>query len=105
MKTVNMHEAKTHLSRLVEAAVAGEPFIIAKAGKPMVKVSPIEEPLRKPRRMGFMVGEGGPIPKDFFSPELDKEIEDLFLAEDPLLEDPPLNDALDAWANAQKKPE
>ncbi len=85
MKTVNMHEAKTHLSKLVAEAVAGEPFLIAKAGKPLVKVSPVEEPAKKPRRLGFMVGEGGPIPDDFFSPELDKEIEDLFYSEDPLL--------------------
>ena len=39
METVNIHEAKTHLSRLVEKAAKGEPFIIAKAGKPMVKVA------------------------------------------------------------------
>ncbi|MCY4531763.1 MAG: type II toxin-antitoxin system prevent-host-death family antitoxin, partial [Gammaproteobacteria bacterium] len=38
MEKVNMHQAKTHLSRLVEKAVQGEPFIIAKAGKPLVKV-------------------------------------------------------------------
>ncbi len=43
MRTVNIHEAKTHLSRLVEAAAKGEAFIIAKAGKPLVKVVPIEE--------------------------------------------------------------
>ncbi len=85
MKTVNMHEAKTHLSKLVAEAVAGEPFLIAKAGKPLVKVSPVEVPVKKPRRLGFMVGMGGPIPEDLFSPELDKEIEDLFYAEDPLL--------------------
>lgn len=42
MKTVNMHEAKTNLSRLVEAAVNGEPFIIARAGKPLVKVAVLE---------------------------------------------------------------
>ena len=34
MRTVNMHEAKTHLSRLVKAAADGEPFVIARAGKP-----------------------------------------------------------------------
>lgn len=38
MRTVNIHEAKTHLSRLVDQAVKGEPFVIAKAGKPLVKV-------------------------------------------------------------------
>jgi prevent-host-death family protein len=37
MRTVNIHEAKTHLSRLVARAAQGEPFIIAKAGKPLVK--------------------------------------------------------------------
>ena len=39
MRTVNIHDAKTHLSRLVEQAAKGEPFIIAKAGRPMVKVT------------------------------------------------------------------
>ncbi|MEI7997816.1 MAG: type II toxin-antitoxin system prevent-host-death family antitoxin, partial [Methylococcaceae bacterium] len=38
MQTVNIHEAKTHLSRLIEQAVKGERFIIAKAGKPLLKV-------------------------------------------------------------------
>ncbi|HRO15405.1 MAG TPA: type II toxin-antitoxin system prevent-host-death family antitoxin [Paracoccus sp. (in: a-proteobacteria)] len=62
MKTVNMHEAKTNLSRLVEAAVGGEPFIIARAGKPLVKVVQVEaEP---PRRIGFMDGQFD-IPDDF----------------------------------------
>ena len=56
MKTVNIHEAKTHLSKLIDAAAKGEPFIIAKAGKPMVKVMPIDAP-EAPRRLGFMRGE------------------------------------------------
>lgn len=43
MQTINIHEAKTHLSRLVEDAASGNPFIIAKAGKPMVKVIPLSE--------------------------------------------------------------
>ncbi|MGA8160291.1 MAG: type II toxin-antitoxin system prevent-host-death family antitoxin, partial [Acidobacteriaceae bacterium] len=38
LRTINIHEAKTHLSRLIEEAVQGEPFVIAKAGKPVVKV-------------------------------------------------------------------
>ena len=46
MKTVNIHDAKTHLSKLIDAAAKGEPFIIAKAGKPMVKVVPIDAPRR-----------------------------------------------------------
>ncbi|HEY0121491.1 MAG TPA: type II toxin-antitoxin system prevent-host-death family antitoxin, partial [Rhizobium sp.] len=55
METVNIHEAKTHLSRLIEKAAKGEAFIIAKAGKPMVKVVPIEEAeIPKKRRIGFM---------------------------------------------------
>ena len=101
MKTVNMHEAKTHLSKLVAGAVAGEPFVIARAGKPLVKVSPVEELVKQPRRLGFMVGLGGPVPEDFFSPELDKEIENLFRAEDPLL-----TETFECLAKAQQeKPE
>lgn len=58
MRTVNMHEAKTHLSRLVEQAAKGEPFIIARAGKPLVKVVPIgEAPKPAPRRLGFLAGQ------------------------------------------------
>ena len=44
MRVVNMHEAKTHLSRLVQAAAQGEPFIIARAGTPMVKVVAVDAP-------------------------------------------------------------
>lgn len=43
MKIVNMHEAKTKLSRLIEAAVHGEPFVIARAGKPAVKVMQVDQ--------------------------------------------------------------
>ena len=63
MRTVNMHEAKTHLSRLVDRAAKGEPFIIAKAGKPLVKVSAIDAPA-EPRRIGFLQGEID-VPDDF----------------------------------------
>jgi prevent-host-death family protein len=59
-----MHEAKTHLSRLVEKAAKGEPFIIAKAGKPMVKVVPMEEK-RTPQRSGFLAHEPMVIPENF----------------------------------------
>jgi prevent-host-death family protein len=75
MKTVNMHEAKTHLSRLVEAAAKGEPFIIAKAGKPLVKVVPVDAPAA-PRRLGFMAGEFT-TPDDFDTMD-QAEIERLF---------------------------
>lgn len=63
MKTVNIHEAKTQLSKLVEQAAKGEPFVIAKAGKPMVKVLPLGAPA-KLRRLGFMAGEIA-VPDDF----------------------------------------
>ena len=54
MLTVNIHEAKTHLSRLVERAAKGEPFVIAKAGKPLVKVTALDTPTaRQVRRLGF----------------------------------------------------
>ena len=43
MRQVNMHEAKTHLSRLVEEAAAGEPFGICKAGRPMVRVTRLDD--------------------------------------------------------------
>ena len=63
MKTVNIHEAKTQLSRLVERAARGEAFVIAKAGKPLVKVMAIDAPV-KPQRLGFMKGEIE-VPEDF----------------------------------------
>ena len=65
MKTVNIHEAKTHLSKLVEGASKGEPFIIAKAGKPMVKVIALSAPSgAEVRRLGFMAGQIT-VPNDF----------------------------------------
>ena len=65
MKIVNMHEAKTHLSRLVEEAARGEPFIIAKAGRPVVKVVAIAaESESARRRVGFLAGQLK-IPDDF----------------------------------------
>jgi prevent-host-death family protein len=65
MLTVNIHEAKTHLSRLIEAAAKGESFIIAKAGKPMVKVVPLDTPTASQvQRLGFMADEIE-VPDDF----------------------------------------
>lgn len=65
MRSLNIHDAKTHLSRLVDRAAQGEAFIIAKAGKPMVKVVPLDEPVAAPRqRLGFMQGEIR-VPDDF----------------------------------------
>ena len=57
MKSVNIHEAKTHLSRLIEGAVLGESFVIAKAGKPLVKVTPLGDPPGPIERLGFLAGE------------------------------------------------
>ncbi len=65
MRTVNLHEAKTHLSRLVQAAADGEPFIITRAGKPLVKVVAVEAP--DPGtvcRIGFLAGRIS-VPPDF----------------------------------------
>ena len=77
MRTVNIHEAKTHLSRLVEQAAKGEEFIIAKAGKPLVKVVPLgASDAAGPRRIGFMEGEFQ-VPDDFDTMGTDK-IESLF---------------------------
>jgi prevent-host-death family protein len=67
MQTVNIHEAKTQLSRLIEQAVQGESFIIAKAGKPLVKVTRLDAPsARQVRRLGFMPGQIK-VPDDFDS--------------------------------------
>lgn len=61
---VNIHEAKTHLSRLLEQAMAGEEVILAKAGKPCARLVPISEqkPVRKPGRLK------GKVDHDFFEP-------------------------------------
>lgn len=58
MELINIHKAKTHLSQLVEKAARGEAFVIAKAGKPLVKVVPLGDPPPRPanKRLGFMVG-------------------------------------------------
>lgn len=65
MRIVNIHDAKTHLSRLIELAAKGEPFVIAKAGKPLVKVTSLSAPAAgQIRRLGFMAGEIT-VPDDF----------------------------------------
>lgn len=77
MQTVNIHEAKTHLSRLVEEAARGESFIIAKAGRPMVKVVAVAAvEVSRPQRLGFMKGMGK-VPDDFDNMGAE-EIERLF---------------------------
>jgi prevent-host-death family protein len=65
METINIHEAKTQLSKLVDQAVKGKPFVIAKAGKPLVKVVALDTPVA-PKRIGFLEGEIS-VPDDFDS--------------------------------------
>jgi prevent-host-death family protein len=77
VETINIHEAKTQLSKLVDKAAKGEPFIIAKAGKPLVKVTTLDAPIGKQvRRLGFMAGQIK-VPADFDSMGR-AEIEQLF---------------------------
>ena len=70
MRTVNVHEAKTHLSRLLEDVFAGEEIVIAKAGRPLAKLVPLASPRTK-RRLGTLVGKvriavdfDAPLPDD-----------------------------------------
>jgi len=77
MRTVNIREARIHLSRLVQRAANGEPFIVAKAGKPLVKVVPIGTPeANKVNRIGFLDGLIE-VPDDFDTMMAD-EIEEMF---------------------------
>lgn len=80
MQKFNIHEAKTQLSKLVEMAAGGEPFVIAKAGKPMVIVTALSTPKSsKKKRFGFMAGQIK-VPDDFNTMGAD-EIEALFRGE------------------------
>lgn len=74
MKTVNMHEAKTHLSRLVEEAAAGEDIVIARAGKPLVRLVAVNA-TAGPRSLGALAGKVIER-KDTWAP--DAELETLF---------------------------
>ena len=67
MQQINIHEAKTHLSSLVDKAAAGESFIIAKSGRPLVTVNPYISPASYPR-IGFLKGKIS-VPDDFDSME------------------------------------
>ncbi|HEY2858784.1 MAG TPA: type II toxin-antitoxin system prevent-host-death family antitoxin [Terracidiphilus sp.] len=82
MRTVNIHEAKTHLSRLVDEVEKGNSFIIAKAGKPKAKVVPIESSREETlkRRLGFMKGMYV-APEDIKGP-FAEEIEKMFYGEE-----------------------
>lgn len=74
---VNIHEAKTHLSRLVQRAAAGEEIVIAKAGAPLAKLVPLS-PSKEPRKLGGWEGRVW-IADDF--DEIDEEIQRLFEGE------------------------
>lgn len=66
MQTVNIHEAKTHLLKLIEAVAEGEDIVIAKAGKPLVRMVPFAQPKPK-RRLGGLKGQIH-IAEDFDAP-------------------------------------
>lgn len=75
MKQVNLYDAKTQLSALVDAAAAGEEIVIAKNGKPRVKLVPVDPPARKePRRFGFWGEKYGWKAPDVFPETTDEEI-------------------------------
>jgi prevent-host-death family protein len=80
MYSANIHEAKTHLSRLIEKAIAGEEVVISKAGKPMVRLVPYQQAVAEPRPLGIWRGKVS-IAEDF--DELPSEIMDAFLGEHP----------------------
>jgi prevent-host-death family protein len=81
VKIVNIQEAKTHLSRLVEEAAAGEELVIAKAGKPMVKLVPFH-PAESRFKLGALAGQGWEAPDCW---ESDAELEKLFYEGDSSL--------------------
>ncbi len=74
MQTINIHEAKTHLSRLVEDVAAGEEVIIAKAGRPVARLVALEKPAGR-RKLGILAGEMV-IPDDFDAPLPDDVLAD-----------------------------
>ncbi|KAF0099612.1 MAG: prevent-host-death family protein [bacterium] len=66
MQTVNIHEAKTHFSRLVDQVASGEEILIARAGKPVARLVPLASPPTQPRALG--AGKGRfTLPEDFSS--------------------------------------
>lgn len=72
MQTVNIHEAKTHLSRLLEQVAGGEEVVIAKAGKAIARLVPLEASPKK-RRLGLLKGKLH-VPDDFDAPLTDIEL-------------------------------
>jgi len=72
MQTINIHEAKTHLSRLLEKVAGGEEVVIAKAGKPIARLVPLDAPPKK-RRLGLLKGKLH-IPDDFDAPLTENDL-------------------------------
>jgi antitoxin (DNA-binding transcriptional repressor) of toxin-antitoxin stability system len=70
MRQVNIHDAKTQLSRLVAEAVRGDPFVIARAGTPLVEVRALPRPVETARRIGFLAAAGPQAPVKAVGPEL-----------------------------------
>jgi prevent-host-death family protein len=70
MKYVNMHEAKTHLSRIVKEVAEGEDVVISRSGTPVVRLVPVEE-AKRPRKPGSMKG------KVWISPDFDEEMPEI----------------------------
>jgi prevent-host-death family protein len=70
MASVNVHEAKTHLSRLLDRALRGEEIVIARAGRPLARLVPLDE--QRPRTPGLAKGR---VTDAFFEPLPDREIE------------------------------
>ncbi len=66
IKVINIHEAKTHLSRIIDEVAAGREVVIAKSGKPMARLSPITESVKK-KRLGLLKGRIS-VPDDFNVP-------------------------------------
>jgi prevent-host-death family protein len=75
MKPINIHQAKTHLSRLIERVQAGEEFVIAKAGRPAARLVPLEAPSGGVKTGGLHIRGGVP---DDFDTMFSDEIEALF---------------------------
>lgn len=76
MTTVNIHAAKTHLSRLVDAAAAGEEIVIARAGRPLARLVPLAPEAEPRRRLGILAGRLT-VPADFDAP-LPEDLLDAF---------------------------
>ncbi len=72
MQIVNIHEAKTHLSRLLEQVAGGDEIIIAKAGKAMARLAPLEATPKK-RQLGLLKGTLN-VPDDFDAPLADSHL-------------------------------